>query len=368
MSYLLINFWFTRLEANKAAMLALLMNRVGDWTFSMGIYIIALSLGTLDFASLFPVTYAIDQNLITLICILLFIGAMAKSAQLGLNTWLPQAMEGPTPVSALLHAATCAFSSLKILSKANINFYTVESTPSTFLSNNIYKKYKLIENKAILIWDNEKNNNFRLTKGLINKKERDNFKLTKYHKSIIIGLILSDGHIRKEKHYNSRISLKQSIKNFEYLWDVFYKLSIYCGSYPHLNKNIKRKKLFFNLQFQTRRLKALNEIYNLFFSNNFKLKSITVELYNYIDYIAIAHWIMGDGAKRNKGIILCTDCFTIKEVVLLINILLIKYNINSTIHYDNNKPRIYINKKELNKIIPYIKPYFVKSFLYKLHY
>ena len=106
-SYLLINFWFTRLEANKSAMLAILMNRIGDWGFSIGIYFIFLIFGTLDFASIFAISHVInDENLITFVCILLFIGAMAKSAQLGLNTWLPQAMEGPTPVSALLHAAT----------------------------------------------------------------------------------------------------------------------------------------------------------------------------------------------------------------------------------------------------------------------
>jgi hypothetical protein len=77
---------------------------------------------------------------------------------------------------------------------------------------------------------------------------------------------------------------------------------------------------------------------------------------------------MGDGAKRNKGIILCTDCFNLKEVVLLMNILLIKFDIKSTIHFDNNRPRIYINQKELNIIIPYIMPYFVKHFLYKLKF
>jgi hypothetical protein len=68
---------------------------------------------------------------------------------------------------------------------------------------------------------------------------------------------------------------------------VFNELSVYCGSYPYLNKNIKREKLFFNLEFQTRRLKGLNEIYNLFFEG--KEKSIKVELYHYIDYISIAH-------------------------------------------------------------------------------
>jgi hypothetical protein len=75
---------------------------------------------------------------------------------------------------------------------------------------------------------------------------------------------------------------------------------------------------------------------------------------------------MGDGSKRNKGITICTDSFTIEEVVLLINILKIKFDINSTIHKEKNKSRIFINKIELFKILPYIKPYFVSSLLYKL--
>jgi LAGLIDADG DNA endonuclease family len=75
---------------------------------------------------------------------------------------------------------------------------------------------------------------------------------------------------------------------------------------------------------------------------------------------------MGDGSKRNKGITLCTDSFRINEVVILINILKIKYDINSTIHMEKYKPRIYINNKELNKILNYIKPYFIENFLYKI--
>jgi len=75
---------------------------------------------------------------------------------------------------------------------------------------------------------------------------------------------------------------------------------------------------------------------------------------------------MGDGAKRNKGVTLWTDSFTFKEVVILMNILKIKYNINSTIHLEKHKPRIYINNIELLKILPNIKPYFVKSLFYKI--
>ena len=81
-SYLLVNFWFTRLEANKSAMLAILINRVGDWGFSIGLYIIFLIFGTLDFYSIFAISHVINnENIITLICILLFIGAMAKSVR-----------------------------------------------------------------------------------------------------------------------------------------------------------------------------------------------------------------------------------------------------------------------------------------------
>jgi hypothetical protein len=76
---------------------------------------------------------------------------------------------------------------------------------------------------------------------------------------------------------------------------------------------------------------------------------------------------MGVGAKRNKGLTLCTESFTLKENILLINILYIKFNINSCLHKEKNKYRIYINNKELNKIKYLIKPFILESFLYKIH-
>ena len=115
-SYLLIGFWYKKPTANAAAIKAFLVNRVGDFGFSLGILAIFLVFGTLEFEAVFNAVpeqvgkdfeflgYQVD--IITTICILLFIGAMGKSAQLGLHTWLPDAMEGPTPVSALIHAAT----------------------------------------------------------------------------------------------------------------------------------------------------------------------------------------------------------------------------------------------------------------------
>lgn len=115
-SYLLINFWFTRLQANKAAMKAMIVNRIGDFGLSLGMFAIFFTYKSLDFSTVFALTpylteeslvlFNIEINKLTFICILLFIGAVGKSAQIGLHTWLPDAMEGPTPVSALIHAAT----------------------------------------------------------------------------------------------------------------------------------------------------------------------------------------------------------------------------------------------------------------------
>ena len=140
----------------------------------------------------------------------------------------------------------------------------------------------------------------------------------------------------------------------------------FCSSTPQLCHTYKRGKLFFACQIQTRQLKCLNEIYYLFYDNGGK-KCIKPNLLHYIDYIVLAYWIMGDGAKRNNGIVLCTQGFSFPEVVTLMNILKIKFDINSTIHLDNNKPTIYLSKSNLNKILPYITPYFVNSMKYKIH-
>ena len=103
-SYLLINFWLTRIKANKAAIKAMIVNRVGDIGLLLAMFLIIKEFGTLEYSTLSGVSG--DGKDLTVICLLLFFGAVGKSAQLGLHTWLPDAMEGPTPVSALIHAAT----------------------------------------------------------------------------------------------------------------------------------------------------------------------------------------------------------------------------------------------------------------------
>lgn len=114
-SYLLVSFWYTRIQANKSAISAMLMNRVGDTIFTLGLILIFTTFYTLDSEIIFSLAPYINTNIITIIGILLLIGAMAKSAQLGLHIWLPNAMEGPTPVSALIHAATMVTAGVYLL-------------------------------------------------------------------------------------------------------------------------------------------------------------------------------------------------------------------------------------------------------------
>ena len=115
-SYLLIGFWYTRPSACAAAIKAFLVNRVGDFGFALGIAAVYLVFDSVEFDTVFaqrrqvrrhqPAVFSHSFGTLNVICLLLFVGAMGKSAQLGLHTWLPDAMEGPTPVSALIHAAT----------------------------------------------------------------------------------------------------------------------------------------------------------------------------------------------------------------------------------------------------------------------
>jgi len=118
-SYLLINFWYNRIAANKGAIKAMVMNRIADVFFIIGILFLLWKFKTTDYIIVFSLIDYIEHikfflfwrevNLLNIILFLLFIGAIGKSAQIGLHTWLADAMEGPTPVSSLLHAATMVF-------------------------------------------------------------------------------------------------------------------------------------------------------------------------------------------------------------------------------------------------------------------
>jgi len=155
-SYLLIGFWYTRPSANAAAIKAFIVNRVGDFGFALGILGVWAVFHTLDFDAVFSAAphmvgksfifagHSVD--ILTTLCLLLFVGAMGKSAQLGLHTWLPDAMEGPTPVSALIHAATmvtagvflvCRCSPMFQLSPTALTFVTFIGASTAFFAASV---------------------------------------------------------------------------------------------------------------------------------------------------------------------------------------------------------------------------------------
>jgi proton-translocating NADH-quinone oxidoreductase chain L len=136
-SYLLISFWYTRIQANKAAIKAMVVNRVGDFGLCLGILAIFFVFNAVDYATVFAMAPAVagttfsmfgfEVEKLTVICLLLFVGVCGKSAQLGLHTWLPDAMEGPTPVSALIHAATLVTAGIFLMARSSPLF---EYTPT----------------------------------------------------------------------------------------------------------------------------------------------------------------------------------------------------------------------------------------------
>ena len=152
-SYFLIGFWFKKETANSAAIQAFIVNRVGDFGFALGIFLIFYLFGTVNYSEVFDQIPTItDKNLIflgfeinaiDLICLLLFIGAMGKSAQIFLHTWLPDAMEGPTPVSALIHAATMVTAGVFLVVRCSpiyeyspliLNFITIVGMTTAFFA------------------------------------------------------------------------------------------------------------------------------------------------------------------------------------------------------------------------------------------
>ena len=142
-SYLLISFWYTRIQANKAAIKALIVNRIADFALTIGMVAIYFVFRSFDFHVVFPlapffvnstfVFCSYELPALNVICSLLFIGAMGKSAQIGLHTWLPDAMEGPTPVSALIHAATMVTAGVFLIIKCSPLFEYVPTVLSAIV-------------------------------------------------------------------------------------------------------------------------------------------------------------------------------------------------------------------------------------------
>ncbi len=192
------------------------------------------------------------------------------------------------------------------------------------------------------------------------------FNLPQYQRSVIVGLLLSDGWLAyaSVNNKNARLGFEQSYSRFEYVWSVYNALSHYCSSLPAVKSKVRKGIRSSSLWFTTRSLPCFTELYNIFYPN--KIKIIPHNIYDLLTPVALAHLIMGDGTVSSRGLRICTDSYSIPDVVLLMNVLMINFRLVCTLHLDRNKPRIYISAKSIKLLESFVNPYIIPSMYYKL--
>lgn len=364
-SYLLINFWYTRVQANKSAILAFTMNRVGDMSLSIAFFTIFWVFGNLDFASVFSLAPYINENLITLIGLLLLLAAMGKSAQIGLHSWLPGSMEGKIlPVKSITKMKLIILFFI-ILYFISLDFCNLD--PS------------LLYLAAVPVSALPRNK-----KGQFEHREQEYVPLPQKLVDALIGELLGDGCLRRTKHgdrygnANFAITLKEYDRIF-YLWSVIY--THICTSTPiRLWPNPKTTgKTPTQCNFSTKSLVSLTRIHSEWYVLNEKTgkftKIVPLSIWKTLTPIGLAHWIMGDGswATDDQTLFLCTDCFTKEEVDLLVAVLERNFGLISGTNRRINKNkkvcwriRLSGKKENIDLLRSLVKPYLIPMMFYKL--
>lgn len=193
--------------------------------------------------------------------------------------------------------------------------------------------------------------------------ERSLIKIPFNKRSIIIGILLSDATLQRvNEGGDARLQFKQKYGQFEYLYSVFFLLCHYCSKGPSLNKVLLHNKIFYALSFTTRSLPCITELYDLFYPKGKKI--IPRNIYDLLTWEALAHWIQGDGTY-SSGITIQTQSFSIKEIVLLINVLIIKFQLECSIHTQEKYKVIYIKSKSIKKNLHLLMPYIHPTMMYK---
>jgi hypothetical protein len=244
------------------------------------------------------------------------------------------------------------------------NFSKISLNNTRLLLSKTYKDYNS-NSRSLVIYGSNLGSTLGMTR--LPNNLRNLIYLTSLNYSIIEGHLLSDGWLEKySSNSNTSFRFKQSIDKSLYVLTSYFYLSHYCSRIPYILKSNRKGKVLYALEFSTRYLSCLNELYLLFYKD--KVKVIPNIIYDLLTPVALAHWIMGDGAILNKGVVLCIDSCSLQDVIKLVNVLKLKYDLNCTIQGINNKrPRIYILPESLPKLINIVRPYFLSSMLYKLH-
>ena len=224
---------------------------------------------------------------------------------------------------------------------------------------------------GLIVWGENPIGRNKVWGARITRKQREMLVLTRKAKSILIGVLLSDGWIQRGKwHWNPKIGIKQLIKNVKFILHLINEIGyLLPPGKIQISSNMLRGKRGYSSSIATRALPCLKEVIDLLYEekNGKLVRRIQEELINNMDYIVLGYWIMGDGSKSKNGVILCTEGFTLKEVILLVNILIIKLEIYPTLQKHRGRYNIYIWAKDVRKIKVRIEPYIIDHFKYKIN-
>ena len=385
-SYLLINFWFTRIQANKAAILALTMNRVGDMGLSIGFFALFALFGSLDYSVIFSITPLMNETAITIIGILLLTGAMAKSAQIPLHSWLPGSMEGGCLMESNLTYYRIEINIKNLIMLFILSLLINQNSIFIFLDSesNIYLLHSMVSFILPENLERGSDGKFKSSNKLIVPKPLPNKVL-----EALVGDMLGDGHIRYTKKEldgkprgNSNAQFEMTLKSRDhvyFLWRDIYS-PICTETPPNPWPKPKSGKPATQYHFSSRALPAISQIHNQWYvwsdDNKKFIKIIPSNIFDLLTDIGLAHWIMGDGYwnKESNTAVICTDNFTLDEVKLLISVLDEKFKLNSTLQrrIKSNKElcwRIRFSNKHENieQLRLLVLPHMIPSMTYKLN-
>jgi len=365
-SYLLINFYFTRIQANKAAILAFTMNRQGDMLMSIGFFAIFALFGSLNYSSVFSLAPYMNETAITIIALLLFGGASAKSAQIPLHSWLPGSMEA---------AGLYVFFKFLLLFNFSIYLYVFNlDSPFIICLNTLpigEAFYKLRDRKG----------RFRST---TQEELKPIVPISKEVMEPLIGNLLGDGSLLIHKKGvdgspkpNNNANFCMTLKNKEYiyhLWENIYS-TICSKTVPCPWPNPKTGRPITQYNFKSRSLPSLTLLHSQWYewskSKKGFVKIVPLNIEELLTPIGLAHWIMDDGYNNGKAVVLCTESFTLDEVILLKKVLESKLELIVKIHNRKSSTgklgyRLYISSQSHEKLLSLVKPHFIPSMNYKL--
>lgn len=239
--------------------------------------------------------------------------------------------------------------------------YTTKGIPRLSSINSA----QLLTNIKLVVWGSNLQSSVGL--GRFTKQVSQMIELPSDKLSIIVGLILSDGWLRigNKGSLNAYLGFKQYLARADYVLFVFFILSHYCKGVPRFTSGIRANNRYFGISFETRSLLCFTGLYKMFYKNN--IKCIPDNIYELLMPMALAHWIMGDASARPHGLLLCTDSYSVSDVIKLMNVLMIKYELNCTLQFPaENRPRKDIKQSSMPKLRKIVSIYIIPSMLYKL--